>query len=103
RTERPRDALAVLDLCLRQGCASPDVAMEAALLAMDVGQHDAQLTYLQYFEQIEPNQPWTMYYTALALLDLKRPDEALQAMAEEEKRSPDRTFGLLVLRACAAA
>src|SRR5439155_18241347 len=50
RTERPRDALAVLDLCLREGCDEPQVAWDAALAAFRLDQYDVMLTYLDRFE-----------------------------------------------------
>lgn len=102
-TERPRDALAVLDMCLRHGCEDPTIAWDAALTAMTVKQHDAQLTYLDRFEELAPNQPWTGYYKALAHLDLGQPQEALADLDIEALRSPERPLGVLALRACAVA
>lgn len=102
-SDRPRDALAVLDLSLRAGCADAKVAWEAAVIAQHLERHEETLTYLDRFEALSPGQLWACYYRALALLDLGRPAEALPAIDEEERRDPERTFLLLVLRACAAA
>lgn len=102
RTDRPRDALAVVDLCLREGCQDPNVAFEAALIAFQVGQYEAQLTYLDRFEALQPDQPWSQYYRALGNLELGRLAEAEAAIAAEERLDPARTFPVFVVRACIA-
>lgn len=104
RTDRQRDALAVLDMCLREGCAEAEVAWEAALGAFTLGQFDALLTYMDQFEARNPGQEWAQYYRAIALLELGRLDESLQAVAEEEIRSKGtHPLPLLVMRTCIAA
>jgi tetratricopeptide (TPR) repeat protein len=101
QTERPRDALAVLDLCLREGCLDPQVAWEAGLVAYQLGQYDTLLAYLDRFEQQQPGAAWANYYRATALLELGKPEAALTALDEEERRSPERPFPVTLLRACA--
>lgn len=100
QTDRPRDALAALDMCLREGCQESDVAWQAAIVAGSLEQFDSQLLYLNQFEEWLPNQPWACYYRALALLALERPDEAFEAAEEEARRNADCPFLGLILRAC---
>jgi len=103
QTDRPRDAIAVLDLALREGCVDPDVAWEAGLTSLHQDQFDAALTYLDRYETLNPDQPWTNYYRASGLLELQRPDEALGALARESKCNPDQPFPVTVLRGSALA
>src|SRR5579883_1132107 len=103
RTDRPRDALAVLDLCLREGCEDANLAWNAAVIAHQVEQYDALLTYLNLFETLQPEQPWVGYYRSIAHLERGQPEKALEALCLEERRSPERPFGIEILRACAAA
>ncbi|HVV99642.1 MAG TPA: hypothetical protein VHB77_04855, partial [Planctomycetaceae bacterium] len=101
--DRPADALAVLDLSMREGCDDPDVAWRAAALALDQQAYTALLTYLDRFEQQRPDEPWVNYYRTLALLETGRPAEARGAIDEEERRNPDKPVLYHVLRASAAA
>ena len=102
-TDRLRDALAVLDLCLREGCEEPGIAWDAAMLAYQVDQHEALLTYLDRFETLQPDQPWVGHYRAMAHLGLGQPKDALEDLEMEASRSPDRPFGTEILRACVAS
>jgi tetratricopeptide (TPR) repeat protein len=103
RTERPRDALAVLDLCLREGCEDADIAWSAAMTAYQLEQFESMLTYLERYETLLPDQPWVGHYRAIGYLESKKPEQALAAIELEERRSPERPFGSQVLRACAAS
>jgi tetratricopeptide (TPR) repeat protein len=103
RTDRPRDAVAVLDMALREGCNDPDVAWEAALNANHVEQYEAALTYLDRFDEWRPDEPWSNYYRASALLELDRCTEALDALQRESELNPDLTYHVTVLRASALA
>jgi tetratricopeptide (TPR) repeat protein len=100
RTERPRDALAVLDISLREGCEDPNAAWEAGLCAFQIGQFDALLTYFDKFEAMLPGRDWIQYYRALALLEQGKSTEALAAIDEEARRSPEKEFLVTVVRAC---
>jgi tetratricopeptide (TPR) repeat protein len=102
-TERPRDALAVLDLCLREGCDEPPLAWDAALAAFRLEQFDVMLTYLDRFEEMTEADAWACYYRATALLELGRPEEANAALDQAERRDPAKLFPVNILRACAAA
>jgi tetratricopeptide (TPR) repeat protein len=103
RTDRPRDAVAVLDMALREGCDDPDVAWEAAVSANHLEQFEAALTYLDRFDELRPDQPWSNYYRACALLDLDRPAEALAALDRESQFNPDLTYHVAVQRASCLA
>ena len=61
-TERPRDALHVLDVSLREGSSDAQVAFDAAMLAFRLKQYDVTLTYLEKFEQLAGSNLWTNYY-----------------------------------------
>jgi hypothetical protein len=102
-TDRPRDGLAVLDLCLREGCDEPQVAWIAALSAVNLKQYQSVLTYLDRFESLMPDQKWVGYYRAIGCLELGNPGKALEAIELEEHRAPENTFGTQVLRACATS
>jgi tetratricopeptide (TPR) repeat protein len=101
QTERPRDALTVLDTCLREGSEDPAVTWQAALSAFGLDQYEPLLTYLDRHEQLAPGAPWINYYRTISLLELGRPDEALAAVEEETRRSPEHPLSNLILRTCA--
>ncbi|HEY4259034.1 MAG TPA: hypothetical protein VGM98_02690 [Schlesneria sp.] len=103
RTDRPRDAVAVLDMALREGCDDPDVAWEAAMNANHTEQYEATLTYLDRYDELLPDQPWSHYYRASALLELNRPGESLASLDREVELNPDLSYHVLVLRASAFA
>ena len=99
RSERPRDALAVLDLCLREGCDDAQVAWEAALAAFRLDQYDVQLTYLDKFESMTEADAWACYYRATALLELKAVDTTVNPVeAEQGKEQLPPTLQLLFQR-----
>lgn len=102
-TDRPRDGLAVLDLCLREGCTEPQVAWTAALSAVMVKQYQSLLTYLDRFESLSPDQQWVGYYRAIGNLELGDPRKAMEALDWEEQRAPEHAFAIEILRACAAS
>ncbi len=103
RTDRPRDALTVLDMALREGCEDPNVAWDAMMSALNLEQYDLLLSYSNKFEEMQPEMPWTQYYRASALLELDELEEAVAALNEEERRNPGERLHLDVLRACVAA
>jgi tetratricopeptide (TPR) repeat protein len=103
RTDRSRDALAVLDLCLREGSQDANVAWEAAMIAYRVASYEPLLAYIDRFEKLAPNQIWAHHFRAVALLETGRPTEALESLAIEDQRGPGRPFGIEALRACAAS
>ncbi|MCA9081416.1 MAG: hypothetical protein KDA58_12705, partial [Planctomycetaceae bacterium] len=102
-TDRPRDALAALDLALREGCENADVAWEAALAAYGLEQFDSQLTYLDRHVALGENHVWVEYYRAWALLELGRYEECLAAIEREREFEPPGELHLQLLRAAALA
>jgi tetratricopeptide (TPR) repeat protein len=102
-SDRAHDALAVLDLALRAGSQSPELAWDATLLAHSLGQYEASLTYVDQFERAAPGRPWTNYYRASALLWLGRNALARGALDEEERRSREGALHITILRACASS
>lgn len=100
-TDRPRDALAVLDLALREGCEDPDIAWEAALRANGLEQYEPMLAYLDRHDELAPGKPWSNHYRAFALLELNRPDQALQALDREVECNPEMVYPVQVQRASA--
>ena len=100
-TDRPRDALEVLDMVLREGCEDPQVAWRAALQANGLQQYESVLTYLDRFENQSPGQPWANHYRAFALLELNRPDEALAALDREAEVNSEATYHVHLQRATA--
>lgn len=101
QSERPRDALAALDLSLREGNQDAEVAWQAALAAFGLKQCEATLTYLAKLDELAPGTPWANYYRAFSLVELGRAAEALEATERELESNPDATYPPLVLRAAA--
>ena len=103
QTDRRRDGLAVLDMCLREGTQDPDVAWEAALYAYGLEQYEPVLTYLDRFDQWKPNTPWSGHYRAAALLELERYAEALVAAEADGQLNPEAAYASLVQKVSAYA
>jgi tetratricopeptide (TPR) repeat protein len=103
QTDRRRDGLAVLDMCLREGTQDPDVAWEAALYAYGLEQYEPVLTYLDRFDQWKPNTPWSGHYRAAALLELERYGEALAAAEADDAINPEAKYAALLQKVSAYA
>ena len=107
RTDRGPDALAVLDLCLREQPADErdaDLLWKAALAASGMDKQAIALTYLDAFEETKPRQRWVQYYRAIALLGLERYAEAANAIEAEAGRIDMPTaLHVHTVRAAAAA
>jgi tetratricopeptide (TPR) repeat protein len=102
-TERPGDALHVLDLCLRNGCDDPSVTWQAGLVAFMMDRYESTLTYLDRFdEQLnrDPETLWIHYYRAVSLYELGQFHEALEAIAEEQRRVESDALHIAGIRAC---
>ena len=82
-TDRLQDALYVLDLCIREGGDSGELLFEAALKAHALTQHELQVSFLQKLHERHAPSPWTYYYLSSGLLELKRPQEAMDAIERE--------------------
>ncbi|WP_437186487.1 tetratricopeptide repeat protein [Planctomicrobium sp. SH668] len=101
-TDRPRDALAVLDLSLRKGTTDAHVAWEAAMTALQLMQYDMLLTYLDRYRSLsDQEQSWFHYYRGLAYFRLGRFEESLVELDEELNFDPPGQMHLHVIRMCA--
>lgn len=100
-TDRPRDALAVLDICLRKGSKDANVAWEAAMTALQLEQYDMLLTYLDRHRMlVEREQAWMHYYRGLALYRLGKFADSLRELDEELRFNPPGTLHLHAIRVC---
>ncbi|HBE68906.1 MAG TPA: hypothetical protein DDW52_12230 [Planctomycetaceae bacterium] len=84
-TDRPRDALYVLDLCLREGTEDPSVAWEAGVLAFSLQRYSVMHTYLEKFVQQAGPQPWVDYYHAIGHYEQQDYEAAIKAIDAEEQ------------------
>ncbi len=82
-TDRNADAHYVLDLCIREGGDSPELFFEAAMRAHAMSMHELQVSYLKTLLERFEASPWCYYYLAIGLLELKKPEEALEAIQKE--------------------
>jgi tetratricopeptide (TPR) repeat protein len=98
-TDRPRDALHVLDLSLREGSDDAQVAFDAAMLAFRLKQYDATLTYLQKFEDLAGENLWTNYYRSVCHYEQGDYPRALQCLDEEERLAESTGWHLELMRA----
>ncbi len=103
QTDRRRDGLAVLDMCLREGTQDPSVAWEAALYSYGLEQYEPMLTYLDRFDQWKPDTPWSGHYRAAGLLELERYGEALVAAESDELLNKEAVYASLVQKTTAFA
>ena len=101
RSERPSDALEVLDLSLREGHGDARVAWQAGVLSSYLQKYEAALTYFKRFGEAVPDHGWMHFYRAQALLALNRPEEALEATSRFNAAEPERQF-IVKLFECAA-
>lgn len=102
QTDRPRDASAVLDLCLREGSDDPNVAWEALVKAISGQQYEAALTYADRFDELKPGEPWVNYYRAIAQLESNRTEDVLRSVdTERQLQDLPGTYHLDVLATCA--
>lgn len=103
-TDRPRDALHVLDLSLREGCTEPRVAFNAAMIAFRLKQFDATLTYLDRFETLGGENPaWVCYYRAVCHYELGHFQQALDYMDAAEQAADGTGWHLEAIRGAARA
>ncbi len=103
-TDRPRDALHVLDLCLREGTDDASVAYQAVRLALELKQYESMVTYLDrllQFPDTEDKSPLP-YFRAIAQLGLGNAADAI-IQIDRESAETDGDFHCHVVRACAAS
>lgn len=97
-TDRMRDALTVLDMCIRAGGDAPILLWRAGMLAYQLGQFDVMATYFENYELAEPEESWTQYHIAIAKMESGKLDEVRDAMAIETQRNEEAKFPLLALK-----
>ena len=98
-TDRPRDALHVLDVSLREGSDDAQVAFDAAMLAFRLQQYDATLTYLEKFEQLAGESLWTNYYRSVCFYEQGDYQKALECIDREEKLAESGGWHLELMKA----
>ncbi len=98
-TDRPRDALHVLDVSLRDGSDDAQVAFDAAMLAFRLKQYDATLTYLEKFEELVGDNIWTNYYRGVCYYEQGDYPKALECIDREEKLAESTGWHLELMRA----
>jgi tetratricopeptide (TPR) repeat protein len=99
RTERPRDALHVLDLSLREGCSDPGIAFNAAMIAFRLDQFDVTQTYLDRFEALGGDNPgWCSYYRAVCAYETGRYETALDLLNQAEEAAEGTGWHLEAMR-----
>lgn len=102
-TERPRDALHVLDVSLREGSSDSQVAFDAAMLAFRLKQYDATLTYLEKFEQLAGPNLWTDYYRGVCHYEQGDFQRCLDCLDQEEVQAGATDWHLELMRCVAKA
>jgi hypothetical protein len=103
-TDRPRDALHVLDVCLREGADTPQVAWEAAITAFALKRYEVMLTYLdRYQSELQGTEPWIDYYRAIGLLETGQAGNALEAIDREHAIIKQEALHIDVIRGVALA
>lgn len=102
-TERPRDALHVLDVSLREGSNDSQVAFDAAMLAFRLKQYDATLTYLEKFEQLAGPNVWTNYYRGVCHYEQGDFQLCLECLDLEEILAENTGWHLELMRAVTKA
>jgi tetratricopeptide (TPR) repeat protein len=104
RSDRAVDALATLDMCIRDGVLEPDLLWHAALLAQRLGRHDSTLAYLDSLAKIQTGRRWLQYHRAVSLLAVNRFAEAGTAVDAEAALAgtPGATYVHAVKAAAAA-
>jgi tetratricopeptide (TPR) repeat protein len=97
-TERPRDALHVLDLSLREGSDDSQVAFDAAMLAFRLKQYDATLTYLERYDTQAGDSIWTNYYRGVCFYEQGDYIKTLESMDHEELLAESTGWHLELMR-----
>jgi tetratricopeptide (TPR) repeat protein len=103
RTDRTRDGLAVLDMCMREGCQDAEIPWKAATMAFGLEMFEASLAYLDHLPSEPGEYDWADYYRAAALLELDRPADALAAAESEAASLADCPFPAMLHRVSALA
>lgn len=103
-TDRPRDALHVLDLSLREGCTEPRIAFNAAMIAFRLRQYDSTQTYLDRFESLGGQNPaWVCYYRAVCCYELADYRRSLELTDQAQQAAESVGWHLEAIRGAAKA
>lgn len=102
-TDRPRDALHVLDLSLREGCEDAQAAFDAAMLAFRLQQYDATLTYLDKYESTAGEVAWTNYYRSVCHYEQADFEKAVECADRECKIVESDGWHLQLMRGVSLA
>ncbi|MDG2471092.1 MAG: hypothetical protein P8M80_17550 [Pirellulaceae bacterium] len=102
-TDRPRDAMHVLDLCLREGSEYERVAWEAAMNAFGLRQFEPMLNYLNRYQELAGEQSPINYYRSIAYLQLGQLEKALEATEKENQSNQTGRFHCNVVEFCVLA
>lgn len=97
-SDRPRDAMHVLDLCLRVGTDDPAVAWEAGLQAFGLERYEIMRTYFEKFVSLAGPQPWVSYYNAIGYADQGELDKALEAIEQETALIGEMAFHICLVK-----
>lgn len=103
QTDRPRDALEVLDLCIRTGEPSPVLLHDAGVTAYGLQQFDVALSYLDPLANEFSEFPGIHLLRALCHIEMRHPAEAREATNEYERQEPATRLAIAAIRACASA
>jgi len=98
-TDRPKDALHVLDLSLREGSQDQQAAFDAGMLAFREGQYQASLTYLERYESQAGVVAWVNYYRSVCYFELGHYDRALECVGLERGVTETKGWHLDVVEA----
>lgn len=98
-TDRPKDALHVLDLSLREGSQDQQAAFDAGMLAFREGQYQASLTYLERYESQAGVVAWVNYYRGVCYFELGNYDRALASIEIERGVTETQGWHLDVVQA----
>lgn len=98
-TDRPKDALHVLDLSLREGSQDQQAAFDAGMLAFREEQYQAALTYLERYESQAGVVAWVNYYRSVCFFELGNYDRALECVQIERGLTDTKGWHLDVVQA----
>ncbi|MFM7925524.1 MAG: tetratricopeptide repeat protein, partial [Planctomycetaceae bacterium] len=98
-TDRPKDALHVLDLSLREGSQDQQAAFDAGMLAFREGQYQASLTFLERYESQAGVVAWVNYYRSVCYFELGHYDRALECVGLERGVTETKGWHLDVVEA----
>lgn len=97
QSDRDRDALAVLDLCLRSGAQDLGVLWDAAMAANGLDDFQSMHTYLTQYTALNPDYEWGHYYLLLAADALGQDDQLAERLPQVAESAAHLEFAWLSL------